>query len=121
MILNRRVAEGRKKDIDYIDSIGQGRVWGGEEGPEARVWWTEIGGIQDAVDCAARMAKTNDYRLREYPEPKNFLDLLLNNYKQTVKLKSIREDLGDQGLKWYKTMSDLSSPWRVCPKCQTAF
>ncbi len=62
----------------------------------------EIGGIQDAVDCAARLAKTNDYRLREFPEPKNFLELLLNNYNETIKAKSIREDLGTEGLKWYK-------------------
>ena len=27
----QRVAEGRKKDINYIDSIAQGRVWSGED------------------------------------------------------------------------------------------
>ena len=36
-----------------------------------------IGTLQDAIDCAARMAETNDYRLTEYPEPKSFLDRLL--------------------------------------------
>jgi len=68
-----------------------------------------IGGVQDAMDCAARMAKLTTYRLREYPEPENFLDLLLNNYTQTVKAKTIREDLGEQGAKWYQTMSDYQS------------
>ena len=65
-----------------------------------------IGGIQDALDCAARMAKLKTFRLREYPEPENFLDLLLNNYKQSVKLKTIHEDLGEQGASWYQAMSD---------------
>jgi protease-4 len=68
-----------------------------------------IGGVQDALDCAARMAKILTYRLREYPEPENFLDLLLNNYKQSVKIKTIREDLGEQGAAWYQMMSDYQS------------
>ncbi len=103
-----RVADGRKKDINYIDSIAQGRVWGGQEALDLGLV-DEIGGLQDAVNCAARLAKTNDYRLREFPEPKNFLELLLSDYKETVKIKSIREDLGDQGLKWYKTMTNFKS------------
>ena len=103
-----RVADGRKKDINYIDSIAQGRVWGGNRALNLGLV-DRIGGIQDAINCAARLAKTNDYRLREYPEPKNFFEMLLNDYKETVKLKSIREDLGDQGLKWYKSMTDFKS------------
>lgn len=103
-----RVADGRKKDINYIDSIAQGRVWGGAEALKLGLV-DEIGGIQAAVNYAARLAKTSDYRLREYPEPKNFLELLLNNYKETIKMKFIREDLGTEGLKWYKTMASLQS------------
>jgi protease-4 len=103
-----RVADGRKKDIGYIDSIAQGRVWGGQRALELGLV-DEIGGLQDAVNCAARLAKTNDYRLREYPEPKNFLELLLGDYQETVKTKSIRKDLGDQGLHWYRTMTKFQS------------
>ena len=103
-----RVASGRNKSISYIDSIGQGRIWSGQKALELGLV-DRIGGVQDAVDCAARMAKLKTYRLREYPEPENFLDLLLNNYTQTVKAKTIREDLGEQGAKWYQTMSDYQS------------
>jgi protease-4 len=103
-----RVASGRNKTISYIDSIGQGRIWSGEKALELGLV-DRIGGVQDAMDCAARMAKLNTYRLREYPEPENFLDLLLNNYTQTVKASTIREDLGEQGAKWYQTMSDYQS------------
>jgi protease-4 len=103
-----RVAEGREKDINYIDSIAQGRVWVGEEALKLGLV-DEIGGIQNAIDCAARLAKTKDYRLREFPEPKGFLDLLLNDYNETIKTKSIREDLGNEGLKWYKSISYLQS------------
>jgi protease-4 len=103
-----RVASGRNKSITYVDSIGQGRIWSGEKALQLGLV-DRIGGVQDAVDCAARMAKLSTYRLREYPEPENFLDLLLNNYTQTVKEKTIREDLGEQGAKWYQTMSDYQS------------
>jgi protease-4 len=103
-----RVAAGRNRSIPYIDSIGQGRIWSGEKALELGLV-DRIGGVQDAMDCAARMAKLKTYRLTEYPEPENFLDLLLNNYTQTVKAKTIREDLGEQGVKWYQTMSDYQS------------
>ncbi|HEY8734095.1 MAG TPA: signal peptide peptidase SppA [Puia sp.] len=103
-----RVASGRNKSIQYIDSIGQGRIWSGEKALQIGLV-DRIGGVQDALDCAARMAKLKTYRLREYPEPENFLDLLLNNYKQTVKTRTIREDLGEQGAKWYQMMSDYQS------------
>jgi protease IV len=103
-----RVASGRNKSITYIDSIGQGRIWGGEKALQLGLV-DRIGGVQDALDCAARMAKLKSYRLREYPEPENFLDLLLNNYKQSVKTKTIREDLGVQGAKWYQMMSEYQT------------
>ena len=103
-----RVASGRNRSITYIDSIGQGRVWSGEKGLKLGLV-DRIGGVQDALDCAARMAKLKTYRLREYPEPENFLDLLLNNYKQSVKAKAIREDLGEQGVKWYQMISEYQS------------
>ncbi|HUP11051.1 MAG TPA: signal peptide peptidase SppA, partial [Niastella sp.] len=34
MTFKERVAQGRKKDINYIDSIGQGRVWSGSRALE---------------------------------------------------------------------------------------
>jgi protease IV len=100
-----RVAAGRNKPVSYVDSIGQGRIWSGTMALQLGLV-DRIGGVQDALDCAARMAKLQSYRLREYPEPENFLDLLLNNYKQSVKMKTIHEDLGDQGVAWYQMMSD---------------
>jgi protease IV len=103
-----RVADGRKKEIPYIDSIAQGRIWSGEQGLQLGLV-DRIGGIQDALDCSARLAKLKSYRLVEYPEPENFLDLLLNNYKQSAKEKSIREDLGDQGAYWYSMMQNYKS------------
>ncbi len=98
-----RVADGRKKSIDYIDSIGQGRVWSGTRGLELGLI-DRVGGLQDAVDCAARMAKLTDYRLREYPDPKSIFDLLFGSYGQNTKAKVIKEELGEEGMRTYQTI-----------------
>src|SRR5258706_1611676 len=65
----QRVGDGRKKDTAYIESIAQGRVWTGQRAKDIGLI-DRFGGIQDAVDCAVRLAKLTDYRLKEYPEPK---------------------------------------------------
>jgi len=96
-----RVADGRHRTIEYVDSIGQGRVWSGTRALGLGLV-DRIGTLQDAIDCAARMARTSDYSLREYPEPKSLLDQLLGGYKGTMSTKAIKEQLGEDG---YKTWS----------------
>lgn len=105
-----RVSEGRKKDPAYIDSIAQGRVWTGNWAKEIGLV-DKIGGLQDAVDCAARMAKLKEFSVREYPEPKSLLDLIKNNYSKTIKTKALKEELGDEALLLYqqiKRIKDLT-------------
>ncbi|HVV04354.1 MAG TPA: S49 family peptidase, partial [Puia sp.] len=96
-----RVADGRHRTIEYVDSIGQGRVWSGTRALGIGLV-DRIGTLQDAIDCAARMAGTHDYSLREYPEPKNLLDQLLGGYKHSLSAKAMKEQLGEDG---YKTWS----------------
>jgi len=103
-----RVAEGRKKSIEYIDSIGQGRVWSGERALQLGLV-DRMGGLQDAVDCAARMAKTKDYRLREFPEEKNIIEQLLSNYGKSVRVKAMKEELGEEGFKVYHSIKSLKA------------
>jgi protease IV len=103
-----RVAHGRKKSMEYIDSIAQGRVWSGRRALDLGLV-DRLGSLQDAIDCAARMAKTNNYRLREYPETKSIIDLLLNDYKRYIYTKTIHEELGEDGFKTYKTLQKLKS------------
>lgn len=103
-----RVADGRGKTVEYVDSIGQGRVWSGTKGLQLGLV-DRIGNIQDAIDCAARMAKTHDYRLKEYPEPKNFLDQLLGNYKRSISLKAMKEEMGEDGYRTYTTIKKVKA------------
>ena len=88
-----RVAEGRKKDMDYVDSIAQGRVWTGSRAISVGLV-DKIGGLQEAVVCAARMAKLSSYKLREYPEKKNILEQVMDNYKKSVSSSLMKSEIG---------------------------
>jgi len=91
-----RVANGRNKTLDFVDSIAQGRVWTGERAIEIGLV-DKIGGLNDAVACAARMAKTKDFRTREYPEQKSFLEQLMGeSYSKKIKANTIKEEIGEQ-------------------------
>jgi protease-4 len=103
-----RVADGRRKSTEYIDSIAQGRVWSGTTGQKLGLV-DRIGNLQEAIDCAARMAKTNNYRLLEYPEPKGFLDRLLGSYRRSVSVKSMKDELGEDGFRTYQTIKKVKS------------
>ncbi|WP_431217412.1 signal peptide peptidase SppA [Puia sp. P3] len=103
-----RVSDGRKKDIGYIDSIAQGRVWSGTMGLSLGLV-DRIGTLQDAIDCAARMAKTNDYRLIETPEPKSFLDRILGGFKKSAGMKAVKEEVGEDGYRTYMLIKKVKA------------
>jgi protease-4 len=98
-----RVADGRKRTLGYIDSIAQGRVWSGERALQLGLV-DRLGGLQDAIDCAARMCRTSSYSLKEYPEPKNFFERLLGDYKRSARISAMKEELGTEGYRTYNTI-----------------
>src|SRR5438105_2797519 len=51
-----KVAKGRSKEKNYIDSIGQGRVWTGQQGKD-RGLVDEYGGLDRAIEIAKQLAK----------------------------------------------------------------
>jgi protease-4 len=65
-----KVAEGRGMKVADVDSIGQGRVWSGEDALAIGLV-DRLGGIDDAIACAARMAEVENYRVLEFPEKKD--------------------------------------------------
>ncbi|HWB24488.1 MAG TPA: signal peptide peptidase SppA [Chitinophagaceae bacterium] len=94
-----RVAAGRKKDVAYIDSIAQGHVWTGQRAIGLGLV-DKTGTLQDAVDCAARMAKTNNYYIKEFPETKfSIQQLLRQTLTGSVQVNAIKEQVGDQQYK----------------------
>ena len=70
------VAEGRKIDKKKVDDIGQGRVWSGIDAKNLGLVDT-IGGLNDAIAIAAKMAKIENYRLLNLPKIEDPFEKLL--------------------------------------------
>lgn len=102
----QRVADGRKRDTSYIEGIAQGRVWTGKRAIEIGLV-DRFGGIQDAIDCAARMAKLTDYRLKEFPEPKNIFERLFGSRDGFSQNSIIEKEIGKENFEIYKEMQQV--------------
>ena len=75
-----KVAKGRNKDAQAVDSVGQGRVWTGAQAKE-RGLVDEFGGLDRAFDVAKELAKIPADKGVErviFPYPQTFLQQLLN-------------------------------------------
>ncbi len=74
-----KVAKGRKKDVQSVDAVGQGRVWTGYQAKE-RGLVDEFGGLDRAIDIAKELAKIPADKGVErviLPVPQTFLQQLL--------------------------------------------
>lgn len=101
-----RVATGRKISMVQVDSIAQGRVWTGKRAIEIGLV-DKIGGLQDAINAAARMARLKEFRLREYPERKSLIESILNDKKEEIKTVAIKEEIGDEQYEILKRLKDI--------------
>jgi len=76
-----KVAKGRKKDAQYVDSVGQGRVWTGAQAKE-RGLVDEYGGLDRAIEVAKELAKIPADKGVErviLPYPRTFLQELMSS------------------------------------------
>jgi len=101
-----RVAQGRRKSMEYVDSIAQGRVWSGERALELGLV-DRMGGLHDAITTAAAMARLSSYGLREYPGKQSVLELILGSRAETVREAALERELGAEGYRTYSTIRDL--------------
>jgi protease-4 len=110
-----RVAAGRKKNIDFIDSIAQGRVWTGSDAIKVGLV-DKIGTLEDAIQSAARMAHVKGYSLKSFPESKSFIDDFIEGYKNEVKVKSIQQEIG---LEQWQLLQQMKSIKQMMGHTQT--
>jgi len=62
-----RVAESRKKTVEQVDAVAQGRVWAGAEAHDLGLV-DELGGYQRAIELAAELAKLDGDYTVDFPE-----------------------------------------------------
>jgi protease-4 len=83
----RRVGDGRKKPVEDVDKIAQGRVWAGVDAQRIGLV-DHLGGLKDATDAAAKLAELgSDYSV-DYIEPELSLReaLLMQLRSETLRI-----------------------------------
>lgn len=76
-----KVAKGRNKSVEDVNTLGQGRVWTGTQA-KANGLIDEFGGLEKAIDIAKGLASLpadKDVRRVVFPEPRPFLESLLGS------------------------------------------
>ncbi len=106
-----RVAAGRKMSFEQVDAIAQGRVWTGSEALEKGLV-DEIGGMDDAIKYAAKLAKVKSYKTVAYPEyemtfEKLFAGLTGMPFAKT-KEDFIKEEVGEQNYQMIERIRRVS-------------
>lgn len=114
-----RVATGRKLSMEMVDSIAQGRVWTGERALKIGLV-DKLGNMQDAINCAVRMAKIKEYKIKEYPEKKGFLENLMASYRNEVKVKAVQEEIGVEQYEMFQRLKSVSAMFSI-PQARLPF
>lgn len=90
----KRCADGRKKTVDEIKSIAEGRVWTGEDALKIGLI-DAIGGLDEAIAMAAKKADLSAYQIREMPEKEDFATKLMKSLEEDVEVKIMKSQLGE--------------------------
>ncbi|MPL76876.1 Protease 4 [bioreactor metagenome] len=88
-----RVATGRNKSFQYIDSIAKGRVWVAKDAKEIGLI-DEFGGLYKSIEIAAKEAKIKDYGVIALPKTKDIAEQIFSAMGQEVELKMFTKELG---------------------------
>lgn len=84
------VGGGRGLDKDYVNSVGQGRVWIGERAIELKLV-DHLGSYDDAIAAAARLAKLEKYDVVDMKEKRTTFEMFMSNLSTTM-LKAMGAD-----------------------------
>jgi protease-4 len=107
----KAVANGRHKTQAYINSIGQGRVWTGEQAIKIGLV-DRLGNINNAVACAAKMAKLKNYRLVAYPGQKSILSKFGAGLNAEVRTSMVKSELGEN-YTYYEQIKNVTQLMRT--------
>lgn len=94
------VAEGRRLNKAFVDSIGQGRVWSASDAKRLGLV-DMIGNLHNAIEIAARKAKLSEYRIVELPKRDDALTSLLSGLSARVRQDAIQKELGEASRLYY--------------------
>ncbi|HJT73391.1 MAG TPA: signal peptide peptidase SppA [Chitinophaga sp.] len=122
LTFKRRVAAGRKVDVQYVDSIGQGRVWTGSAALKNRLV-DGLGGFDRAFKSAATLAKLKEYKVVTYPAPKDQVEQIMqmlkgSNDDQALVQRLMQQEMSEE-YKLYRMLNKFRENknhiWMVMP------
>lgn len=90
----KRCADGRNMTMEAIEKIAEGRVWTGAEAQKIGLI-DELGGMDKAIEIAAKKADIESYTLLEYPEKEGFFSTFLNKKASNYIESKLRNCFGD--------------------------
>lgn len=94
-VADGRTAAGHKMTIADVDSIGQGRVWTGNQALKLGLV-DQLGTLDDAIAKAAKLAKVEKYYTDSYPAPASWMDKFMDAAKQKDYLEErVKTTLGE--------------------------
>ena len=82
--------------FEQVDAIAQGRVWSGTEAVKLGLV-DKIGGLNDAIAEAAKIAKIKKYSTQNYPEYEKTLNDILSGLPFAKSKEAfIKEEIGEE-------------------------
>lgn len=72
-LFRQRVADGRHMSVEAVEKVAQGHVWVGQDALKIKLV-DQLGGLDDAVAKAAKLAKLDEYYTASYPGKADWLD-----------------------------------------------
>ena len=108
------VAEGRSLDRSYVDEIGQGRVWAGDDAVRLKLA-DKKGTLMDAVRYAVSASGSDssdlsDWNIAEYPTPLTAMEMLVKTLNGSSASASVfsgtpLEDAEEAFMSWNSSQS----------------
>ena len=90
----KRVSDGRNIPVSTVDSLGQGRVWSGSDALKLGLV-DVLGGLETAIEIAAKKAGVTNYRITELPELKEPFTQVMEELSGDAESVWMKNKLGD--------------------------
>jgi protease-4 len=90
-----KASEGRGMELEEVIKLAGGRVWTGAQAKEHGLI-DVLGGNNESIDIAIDKPRVGeDYKVKYYPVQKPFIEELLSQVEENVKVSTMKSELGD--------------------------
>lgn len=107
-LFTKRCADGRKKSVESIKAIAEGRVWTGEDA--IRIGLVDrLGGLNDAINIAAKKANLKNYMVKNFPAKEDFMTRLMKDMDTAVETRLLKSKLGDENYRLLRQIEEAKN------------